>query len=190
MVLDKDGNSIPVDFVNTGNNHHVAIYRKPVLDKKGMHTLDDNGQPIYELEEHVVSFYEVVARVNQGLPVIDKDYRNDEGWQFLYTMKQNECFVFPNEKTGFDPKEIDLLNPENYAVISPNLFRVQTMSKVIYGNSCVRDYKFRHHLETSVADVKILKDTIYKQYKSLSFAKAIVKVRLDHLGRIVQVGEY
>lgn len=190
LVLDKDGNSIPVDFVNTGNNHHVAIYRKPVLDKKGMHALDEKEQPLYELEERVVSFYEVVARVNQGLPVIDKNYRSDEGWQFLYTMKQNECFVFPNEKTGFDPKEIDLLNPENYAMISPNLFRVQTMSKVMYGNSCVRDYKFRHHLETSVADVKSLKDTIYKQYKSLSFANIIVKVRLDHLGRIVQVGEY
>ena len=189
-ILGKDGKAIPVDYVNTGNNHHVAIYRKPVLDKNGMHAYDDNDQPLYELEERVVSFYEVVERVNQGLPAVDKAYRSDEGWKFLYSMKQNECFVFPNPQTGFDPKEVDLMDPDNYALISPNLFRVQTISKVMYGNSCVRDYKFRHHLETSVADIKSLKDVTYKQFKSLSFASTIVKVRLDHLGRIVQVGEY
>lgn len=33
LILDETGKKIPVDFVNTGNNHHVAIYRKPVLDK-------------------------------------------------------------------------------------------------------------------------------------------------------------
>ena len=35
LILDETGKKIPVDFVNTGNNHHVAIYRKPVLDKTG-----------------------------------------------------------------------------------------------------------------------------------------------------------
>ena len=94
-------------------------------------------------------FFEAVTRVNLGQPVVDKEYKSSEGWQFLFSMKQNEYFVFPNEKTGFNPKEIDLLNPENYALISPNLFRVQTMSKVMYGNNVIRDYKFRHHLETS-----------------------------------------
>lgn len=189
-LLDEKGNRIPVDFVNTGNNHHVAIYRKPLLDKQGVPLLDDHGDIMYELEERIVSFYEAVARTNQGLPVIDKSYRQDEGWQFLYTMKQNEYFVFPNEQTGFNPKEIDLLNPENYALISPNLFRVQTMSKVMYGSSTVRDYKFRHHLETRVDDVKELKNVTYKQYKSLAFALDIVKVRVNHIGQIVSVGEY
>ena len=60
------------------------------------------------------------------------------------TMKQNEYFVFPNEKAGFNPKEEDLLNPENYAMISPNLFRVQKFS--------YKNYVFRHHLETSIKD--------------------------------------
>ena len=32
-IIDKNGKQTPVDYVNTGNNHHVAIYRKPVLDK-------------------------------------------------------------------------------------------------------------------------------------------------------------
>ena len=189
-ILDNKGNHIPVDFVNTGNNHHVAIYRKPVLNKQGLPTYDEQGNPLYELEEKVVSFYEAVARVNEGLPVIDRTYKQEEGWQFLFTMKQNEYFVFPNEKTGFNPKEIDLMNPDNYALISPNLFRVQTMSKVQYGNSIVRDYKFRHHLETTVQDIKDLKDITYRQYKSLLFANGIVKVRVNHIGQIVSVGEY
>ena len=142
------------------------------------------------MEEKVGSFYEAVARVNEGLPVIDKTYKQDEGWQFLFTMKQNEYFVFPNEKTGFNPHEIDLKNPDNYAMISPNLFRVQTMSKVQYGNNIIRDYKLRHHLETTVQDVKELKNVTYKQYKNLGFAHAIIKVRVNHIGQIVSVGEY
>lgn len=190
LVLDEQGNTIPVDFVNTSNNHHVAIYQKLVLDKKGNPTLDENGEPRMELDERVVSFYEAVARVNQGLPAVDREYKRDEGWKFLYTMKQNEYFVFPNETTGFDPREVDLLDPDNYALISPNLFRVQTMSKVMYGNSTVRDYKFRHHLETTVSDVKELRDLTYKQYKSLQFLRNIIKVRINHIGEIVSVGEY
>lgn len=189
-ILNEKGHRIPVDFVNTGNNHHVAIYRKPVLDKQGLPAFDKDGNPLYELEERVVSFYEAVARANAHLPIIDKDYRQEEGWQFLFTMKQNEYFVFPNEKTGFNPKEIDLMDPDNYAVISPNLFRVQTMSKVQYGNNVVRDYKFRHHLETTVQDIKELKDVTYRQYKSLVFVDTIVKVRINHIGQIVSVGEY
>src|SRR5690606_8486156 len=41
LILDKNGKEIPVDFVSTGNNHHVAVYR----DEKG------------NLQENVVSFY-------------------------------------------------------------------------------------------------------------------------------------
>ena len=182
LVLGKDGTPIPVDFVNTGNNHHVAIYRKPVLDKNGLQKYDDHDQPLYELEERVVSFYEVVERVNQGLPVVDKVYKSDEGWKFLYSMKQNECFVFPNSQTGFDPKEVDLMNPDNYALISPNLYRVQKIS--------TKDYFFRHHLETNVEKIKELHGVTWKRINSLSNMHTIVKVRLDHLGRIVQVGEY
>ena len=153
-----------------------------MLDKKGLHACDEAGQPLYELEERVVSFYEVVERVQQGLTIIDKEYKSDEGWQFLYSMKQNEYFVFPNASTDFDPKEIDLLNPENYAIISPNLFRVQKISP--------KDYCFRHHLETNVENIKELRSITWKRIQSLVPMQDIVKVRIDHLGRIVQVGEY
>jgi len=173
-VTDDSGKKQSVDFVNTSNNHHVTFYRDAESN----------------LHENVVSFYEVVARANMGIPIIDKKYRISEGWQFLFSMKQNEYFVFPNEKTGFNPREIDLMNPENYSQISPNLFRVQTMSKVSYGNKVIRDYKFRHHLETTVNDMNELKNITYKQYKTLSFVDKIVKVRVNHIGQIVKIGEY
>ena len=181
-MLDEQGKTFPVDFVNTANNHHVAIYQKPVLDKKGLPVLDEDGTPRMELEECVVSFYEAVARVNQGLPAVDKEYKREEGWKFLYTMKQNEYFVFPNEATGFDPKEIDLLDPNNYKLISPNLFRVQKLGS--------KDYTFRHHLETKIDDSNELKGITWKRIKSLGMMTKIVKVRINHIGQIVSVGEY
>lgn len=182
LILDEQSNRVPVDFVNTGNNHHVAIYRKPILDKQGLPKLDDHGDVVYELEERIVSFYEAVARVNEGLPIIDKGYKHDEGWQFLFTMKQNEYFVFPNEQTGFNPKDIDLLNPENYALISPNLFRVQKFS--------TKDYTFRHHLETTIENDKNMAGITWKRITSLIKLENIVKVRVNHIGQIVSVGEY
>lgn len=200
IILDEDGNTQPTDFVSTSNNHHVAIYRKPLLDKNGQVKTDEDGNVIYELEENVVSFFEATSRVNMGLPIVDKEYKKDEGWQFLFTMKQNEYFVFPRYETivdengneqqikTFDPKDIDLMNPDNYALISKNLYRVQSMSKVMYGNNAVRDYIFRHHLESTVTNN--IKQITYQQYKSLHFINDIVKVRVNHIGQIVYVGEY
>ena len=183
FILDVNGNRIPVDFVNTGNNHHVAIYRKPILDKQGLPTYDDQGNPLCELDEKVVSFYEAVARANEGLPIIDKEYRTSEGWQFLFTMKQNEYFVFPNEKTGFNPKEIDLMDPSNNALISPNLFRVQKFS--------YKNYVFRHHLETTVDNTAaLMKGITWTDFRSSKGLDNIVKVRINHIGQIVSVGEY
>ncbi len=97
-------------------------------------------------------------------------------------MKRNEYFVFPNEKTEFDPKEIDLLDPKNYAEISENLFRVQKIT--------TKDYFFRHHLETSVENNKSLCDITWKRITSLNKLQGIVKVRVNNIGQIVAVGEY
>lgn len=189
-ILDENGNKIPADFVSTGNNHHVAIYKEPEFDKNGQPVLDELGNQKYNLQEKVVSFFEAVERVNQGLPIIDKTYNQHLGWQFFFTMKQNEMFVFPNEKTGFNPIEIDLLDPKNKKLISPNLFRVQTLSIVRYGNNTIRDFKFRHHLETVLHDKKELNGVTFQQLKSLPPLMNIIKVRVNHLGDIVSVGEY
>ncbi len=149
--------------MSTGNNHHVAIFR------------DENGK----LQEEIVSFYEAVHRVNAGLPIINKTLNQELGWEFLFTMKQNEYFVFSSD--DFNPNEIDLLNPENARLISPHLFRVQKIT--------TKDYNFRHHLETTVEDKKELKGHSFKRL-GLSGIEGLVKVRINHLGQIVKVGEY
>ena len=105
-------------------------------------------------------------------------------------MKQNEYFVFPNEATGFIPTEVNLMDEANYDMISPNLYRVQTISKIIYDKSIIRDYLFRHHLETTVERIPNLKGITYKQLKSLPHLKGIVKVRINAIGKIVAIGEY
>ena len=164
FILDEQGKKQPVDYVSTGNNHHVAIYA------------DEDGN----LQEKVVSFYEAVERSNQGLSVVDKTYNNHLGWRFQFTMKQNEYFIFPNEPAGFNPNDIDLLDPKNKKRISPNLFRVQKLAE--------RDYFFRHHLETTVEDNTQTKGATWKRV-GLSGINGVIKVRINHLGDIVHVGE-
>lgn len=166
VILDKNGNSIPCDFVNTGNNHHIAIFE------------DADGN----LQEHVVSFFEVTERVRQHLPIVDRNYNSANGWKFLFSMKQDEYFVFPNLKDNFNPIDYDLKDKKNYSLISPNLFRVQKMGK--------GDYVFRHHLETNVEQNKDLKDITWKRYRTPNGLKGAIKVRVNHIGDIVDVGEY
>jgi CRISPR-associated endonuclease Csn1 len=172
IMLNKDGSKISVDFVDTGSNHHIAIYK------------DENGN----IQENVISFFEATTRVNLGLPIIDKSYKEKEGWTFLYTMKKNEYFIFPNEITGFNPSEINLLDKSNYHLISPNLYRAQSVSS--------KYYIFNHHLETSAANgdtfknKKQLSGITYRFIQSLPHIKDIIKVRINHIGEIVSVGEY
>jgi len=161
FILDDKNNKEAVDFVSTGNNHHVAIYE------------DENGK----LQEQVVSFFEAVTRFNHNIPIIDKNYNKELGWRFLFTMKQNEMFVIPSE--GFDPKEIDLLEDKNYNLISPNLFRVQKIA--------TKNYMFRHHLETTINNNF---NFTYRHFRSTEVLQGIIKVRINHIGQIVHVGEY
>lgn len=189
LVLGVNGKKLPVDFVSTGNNHHVAIYRKPLFDKNGQQILNEKGEPQFELDERIVSLYEATSRAILGYPIVDRDYKKDEGWQFLFTMKQNEYYVFPRyDEEGnmvFNPKDYDeewYLNPDNYAVISPNLFRVQKLA--------TKYYVFRHHLETTVEDNNILRNITWKRIQHPNYLSNIIKVRINHIGNIVSVGEY
>ena len=197
IALHGKNASQPNDFVNTGNNHHVAIYRKPQIDKNGEQIVE-NGIPQYEIDERIVSFHEAVQRATHGLPIIDKEYKKKEGWEFLFSMKQNEFFVFPRyDKDGnkiFNPFDYDASwykDPNNYAVISPNLFRVQKFSKVKAKNSFVREYVFRHHLETTITNTNAtLKGVTWEKFQSCDKFENILKVRVNHIGQIVSVGEY
>lgn len=165
-ILDAYGKPIENDYVNLRNNHHAAIYR------------DANGK----LQERVIPFYEALLRITGGAPAVDKFYKADKGWSFLFSIKVNEMFVFPDPETGFNPSEIDLCDPGNNILISKNLFRVQKLSPGIY--------YFRHHQETLLDDNLNLKDKTWKRVCSLSDLENAVKVRINHIGQIVAVGEY
>ena len=185
----------------------------------GTNTLDKN--PIYLNAERTKTVPALVKTIEWEnyhpirkpiTPDLKVDKVIDKGWRFLFTMKQNEYFVFPNEATGFIPSEVDLTDEANYGIISPNLYRVQKMSRIekgtsvssveqyhrIYtvmsriekGTSVSRDYWFRHHLETILNDDSRLKNSAFKRINSLKPLEGIIKVRINSIGKIVAVGEY
>jgi CRISPR-associated endonuclease Csn1 len=154
LIRDSEGKAKPNSWVNTGNNHHVAIY------------CDDEGN----LHEEVVSLYEAVTRKKQGMGVYQRNHP-DYG-KLILTLKSNEMFLFPAD--NFNPFEIDLNKPENYPIISRNLFRVQYITS--------RDYFFRHHTETKVSADKDIKNLTFIRLRSLNSIKAIRKVRINNLG--------
>jgi CRISPR-associated endonuclease Csn1 len=186
LVLNEKGEPVPVDFVSTGNNHHVAIYR------------DKNGN----LQERVVSFMEAVTRKIYQLPLIFKNPKEvidlilekgidnglilenlpEQDWEFVFSLKQNEMFVFPNKEIGFDPFAIDLMNIKNRKLISPNLYRVQKIT--------TNNYMFRHHMETNVEEKKELANIAFINIRTPKNLKGLIKVRINHIGEIVGVGEY
>ena len=79
----------------------------------------------------------------------------------------------------FNPDEVDLMDEKNSTLISEHLFRVQSIS--------TKDYRFRHHLETS-SDNNL--DFTYQRIRSPEKLRKLTKIRLNHLGQIVQIGEY
>lgn len=171
IILDENGNTIPTDYVQLSNNHHTAIYR------------DQDGN----LQDEVVSFFDAVVRKKNGSPVVKKNH--EEGWEFLFSLKNDEFFVFPDD--DFDPSQVDLENPDNKRLISPHLFYLVSQSKVTYGETrVIRNYHFRNHLMASTDDPKELKNKTFKLIKGLKDLEGAIKVRLNHLGDIVHVGEY
>ena len=162
VVLDANGNPVSNDFISTGSNHHVAIFE------------DEEGN----LQEEIVSFYEAVSRAVQNQAIVKRKHEN--GWKFLFTLKQNEYFVFGDD--DFNPHEIDLYDSANYAKISKYLYRVQKIA--------TKNYTFRYHLETNVDEVKELFGVSFKRVQSFNKLKSIIKVRINHLGQIVKIGEY
>lgn len=160
LMLDENGLEIPNDYVSLGNNHHVAIFE------------DSEGN----LSEEVVSFFEAAHRIAEDQPIINS--HNEAGHPLKFTLKQNEYFVFPSD--NFDPNEVDLQDPKNLKVISPNLFRVQKFTN--------GDYFFRHHLETNVENNKKTLNTSWKRL-GLRGLKEALKITINRLGEVIKVGE-
>ena len=175
-ITDENGKEISSGFVQTGNNHHVAIYQ------------DENKN----WQEEVVTFWEAVERARQNMPVIKT--KHEKGWRFLFSMAINDYFILGDE-TFNKPVKVDLSDPKNKALISKHLFRVQKIS--------TREYVFRHHLETTInrsirgisyekyqslpTVIREDKETGGREYKKLHTFRQVAKVRLDHLGNIVDV---
>ncbi|MCX6272630.1 MAG: type II CRISPR RNA-guided endonuclease Cas9 [Bacteroidetes bacterium] len=175
-----DGNS--VDYVSTRNNHHIALYR--------------NAEG--KMMENVVTFWDALNRKRFGIPIIIKnpvsvlDYViekgiEDEGlienlpaqdWQFITSLQQNEMFIH-----GLTTEEIVTLHGDNeYNTLSKHLFRVQKIAS--------KYYVLRLHLETKVDDDSLLGQKTGKFLRVKSLEKFnFVKVRLDNLGHIIQIGE-
>ncbi len=62
------------------------------------------------------------------------------------------------------------------------MFRVQKIG--------TKDYWFRHHLESKILDKKELNGIAYKRIRNPKSLLDLIKVRTNHIGQIVQVGEY
>jgi CRISPR-associated endonuclease Csn1 len=171
-----------IDFVQTSNNHHVAIYE------------DENGK----LQESVITLWDAFERKAKNLPVVvrkpeevwqkilDENIDNQEvvnklpmdNWRYITSMQRNEMFVI-----GLDLAELqEAVLQNNYKKISPFLYRVQSISS--------KDYWFRHHLETKLLDTP--DDSIvgkFIRFKSLGRVNSIIKVKINTLGKIVKIGE-
>lgn len=165
ILKDAEGNPIPNSYVSTGNNHHVAIYE----DEKG------------NLQEVMVSFFDAVRLANAGLPIVNKEYNQGLGWKFLFSMKQNEMFVFPNEKDGFDPRNLDLFDPKNKQLIAKNIYRVQKLAS--------KYYVFRHQYETKIKDHSNLNGSIFLRIQTVNHLRGAFKIGIDHIGQFYKVNE-
>ena len=172
-----------IDFVNSGNNHHIAIYK------------DSDGK----FYENSVSFSEAFKRKFNDLPVIVKNpkqtwdaiiitgFDNQEilenlpkdNWEFVTSLQQNEMFII-----GLTEEELlKNIAVKKLNLISKCLYRVQKIT--------VGDYFFRHHLETKLIDSKESKEIKRFIRVSTSSFKLLnaIKVKLNNLGNIQKVGE-
>lgn len=184
--LHKNAQGEAIDFVVTGNNHHIAIYK------------DGNGK----ICDNTVTFWDAIKRKQQKLPVIitnpsetwdellcagfdDQEILNkmpQPDWHYITSIQQNEMFVF-----NLSDEELQLaIQGNNYVLISKHLYRVQKISKQSAG---AVNLWFRHHLETELDDSAAAKEL--KKFINLQTLNNMtgIKVKINNLGSIVKVGE-
>jgi len=158
LLVNAQGKAIHSNFINTGNNHHIAIYE------------DEAGN----WHEEVVSHFEAVERLNQGQQIIK--LKNENGWKLAMTLMQNEMFLFPEDESNSS-------NSPNRngieASFSSRLFRVQKLSS--------KDYNFLHHLETQAPNQNNSNLGTHKRIRNTNGLKPLKKIRLNHLGHIEKI---
>jgi CRISPR-associated endonuclease Csn1 len=112
-------------FIETGNNHHIEIFRK-LNTKKGK----------TEYTGRIVTLLDAATRKREKKPVIDKTM---EGHEFVMSLMIDEMFLMSED--DFDVQTIDWSKPD-YKTISKHLYRVQKMT----GNQVF----FCHHLDSTL----------------------------------------
>ena len=139
---------------------------------------------------------QAVKKNGLEIKYVVEQYRNDKEVvveAFLNNTRIKELYEIDLEILDLATKKLyvlyknlsnDLLNPENYNLISPNLFRVQKFGSLLSG------IWFRHHLETTINSDKELKGLTFKVIQSTKSLLKIIKLRVNHIGQIVTVGEY
>jgi CRISPR-associated endonuclease Csn1 len=120
LPLHENAQGMPVDYVYTRNNHHLALYQKP------------DGK--YHLE--AVTLLEAVQRKQQGMDLIRKNH--PEGYRFIVHFERNHYFYFGERGTDVSPSEPGILD---------RIFRTQKMT---LNNAGGPDIFFRHNHETDI----------------------------------------
>ena len=175
-----DERGTAITFVQSGNNHHLAVYRTP----QGV------------LEESIVSFWDAVDRARYGIPLVITHPREvmeqvlqrgdipesvlkslpPSDWMFVESLQQDEMVAI-----GLSDEELQsAIEAQDYRKLSEHLYRVQSLSS--------NYYVFRYHLETSVKDRKNTSGRIPKFHRVRNLPdyekRNVRKVRVDLLGRI------
>ena len=187
VPVKKDENGNNIGFVKPGNNHHIAIY-SDAEEKK---------------QQHVCTFWHAVERKKYGIPVIIKN--TNEVWDKIQSQPDGtypESFLemLPppnlNLNVSMQQNEMFLLNLPEDMHKEVDINDKSSLSKYLYlvWSLSDSDYWFRHHLETKNSELKSIdgakESNRYFRFKSLGsfFTTNPVKVRLNHLGDIVQIG--
>ncbi|MDH6342908.1 hypothetical protein M2480_001437 [Parabacteroides sp. PFB2-12] len=188
VPVKKDEEGRDIGFVKPGNNHHIAIY------------IDSTGKRL----EHACTFWHAVERKKYNLPVVIKN--TNDVWDIILSqsegtypesfleklppanmtlemsLQQNEMIILGADKQLVD----EMLSNKDYAKLSEYLYVVWSLS-----NS---DYWFRHHLETKNSELKSVESAKeakrYYRSNSVAFFMALapLKVKINHIGEIVAIG--
>jgi CRISPR-associated endonuclease Csn1 len=141
-------------YVNPRNNHHVLIYK------------DEQGN----LKEDVVTFWTVVERERQGLPVYKIPHNGNE---IVSTLHINDMFLL-----GLKEDEINWGNPD-YDIIKAHLFRVQKLTS--------GDYFFRKHKSSTITDDDYKQIRGFGDGKTGWFTFNPIKVKISVSGKIIKI---
>ena len=190
VPVKKNENGNEIGFVKPGNNHHIAIY----TDKEG------------KKSEYVCTFWHAVERKKHKIPVIikntnaiwDKILQQPEdtypqsfleqlppaNLELNLSMQQNEMLIL-----GMTDEDVRIaIENKDYRKISEHLYVIWSLSE--------DNYWFRHHLETKNSELKKIEmakeGKRYFNIRSISALSRLnpIKVKINHIGQIVSIGEY